>query len=244
MSRWYRAYEGTVTDAKLAEVALVAGCSRSVAIAAWHAVLENGATLNDGGRIDIPSRRIAAILCEPFNLIESVFLGFETTGLILDSRIVAWTKRQYESDTSTERVRKHRRNKPKATRNADETFHAADVTPPETETETESETDSSEPKGSSPRPWALPVGVSLQVWTDLLGNRKKKRLNNTPTAWKAFLDDLARVSIQTGIPPPKLIEMCAAKGWGAIYDPREQGNGQRGTSKIRATLDLLEARHH
>ena len=36
MSRWYRAYEGTVTDAKLGEVALVAECSRAVVIAAWH----------------------------------------------------------------------------------------------------------------------------------------------------------------------------------------------------------------
>src|SRR5579884_3466620 len=35
--------------------------------------------------------------------------------------------------------------------------------------------ESSEPKGSSPRAWALPVGVSLQVWTDLLSNRKRKR---------------------------------------------------------------------
>ena len=32
MSRWYRAYEGTVTDAKLGEAALIAECSRSVAI--------------------------------------------------------------------------------------------------------------------------------------------------------------------------------------------------------------------
>jgi hypothetical protein len=64
--------------------------------------------------------------------------------------------------------------------------------------------------------------VSLQVWTDFLGNRKRKRLGNTPTAWKAFNDDLQRVAAQTGIPPPKLIEMCAAKGWGAIYDPRSQ----------------------
>lgn len=76
------------------------------------------------------------------------------------------------------------------------------------------------------RPWALPVGVSLQVWTDLLGNRKRKRLGTSATAWKHFNDDLSRVSSQTGIPPPELIEQCTAKGWGAIYDPREQGNGR------------------
>jgi hypothetical protein len=88
----------------------------------------------------------------------------------------------------------------------------------------------SEPSGSSPqpRPWALPIGVSLQVWTDLMTNRKRKRLPNTPTAWVKFQTDLAEIAAQTGIPPPKVIEMCVAKGWGAIYDPTEDhGNGQR-----------------
>lgn len=94
---------------------------------------------------------------------------------------------------------------------------------------------SSEPKGSSPRPWALPVGVSLQVWTDLLSNRKRKRLGNTPTAWKQFQDDLARISVQTGIPPPKLIELCTAKGWGAIYDPRDERHERTGTPGIGRT---------
>lgn len=108
MSRWYRAYEGTVSDAKLAEVALVAGCSRSIVIATWHALLENAATLNDGGRVDIPSRRVAAVLCEPFDVIEAVFAGFEAVELLVDSQITAWKKRQYESDNSTERSRKSR----------------------------------------------------------------------------------------------------------------------------------------
>jgi hypothetical protein len=86
---------------------------------------------------------------------------------------------------------------------------------------------SSEAKASSPRAWALPVGVSLQVWGDFKRNRQRKRLPNTDTAWKAFNDDLTRVSAQTGIPPPKLIEMCTAKGWGGIYDPRGQDDGRR-----------------
>lgn len=131
MSRWYRAYEGTVTDAKLAEVALVAGCSRSVVIATWHAVLENAATVNDGGRIDVPSRRIAAVLCEPFETIEAVMLGFETVGMITDSSVAAWKRRQYESDSSTERSRKHRERK----RNSDATPVQRCATPPETETD-------------------------------------------------------------------------------------------------------------
>lgn len=129
MTRWYRAYEGTVTDAKLAEAALVVGCSRSVVIATWHSILENAASLNDGGRIDIPSRRIAAILCEPFDTIETLMAALETVGLVHGSTVVSWKKRQFESDNSTERSRRHRA----ASRNADATLQQQHATPPETE---------------------------------------------------------------------------------------------------------------
>jgi hypothetical protein len=92
-----------------------------------------------------------------------------------------------------------------------------------------------EANASIPKPWALPVGVSLQVWTDLMTNRKRKRLPNTPTAWKAFCDDLARVSAETHIPPPQLIERCVARGWGAIYDPRERNQRHERDSNPTAT---------
>ena len=135
MSRWYRAYEGTVTDAKLAEVALVAGCSRSVAIAAWHCILEAAATCNSGGAFDTTPRRVAAILCEPLGLITAIFTEFAALGMISDSVVTSWSRRQYESDSSTERSRRHR----EAKRNGDATLQQQHATPPETETETETE---------------------------------------------------------------------------------------------------------
>ena len=223
MSRWYRAYTGTVTDDKLAEAALVAGCSRSVAIAGWHCLLESAANRNNCGSFDATPRRVAAVLYEPVAVVEALIAAFDELGLIANGAVASWNKRQFQSDDSKERVAAHRAKKRRETAtseqgNADVTVCNGDVTPPYTETET----DSSEPKGSSPRPWALPAGVSLQVWTDFLANRKRRRLGTSPTAWKAFNDDLRRVSSQTGIPPPDLIERCTAKGWGAIYDPREQ----------------------
>lgn len=225
MSRWYRRYEGTVTDPKLAEAAMIAEVSRSVAIAAWDCLLESAAERNNCGTYDATPRRVAVILCEPPAKIEALFAAFVELGLIADGAISAWGKRQFQSDDSKERVRKHRAEKRRKTAtteagNADVTACNGDVTPPYTETET----DISEPKGSSPRPWALPAGVSLQVWQDFKTNRKRKRLPNTDTAWKTFNDDLKRVSAQTGIPPPKLIEQCTAKGWGSIHDPRESRN--------------------
>lgn len=177
MSRWYRAYEGTVTDAKLAEIAMVAGCSRSVVIATWHACLENAANVNDGGRIDIPSRRIAAVLCEPFDTIEGVMLGFETVGLLLDSVITSWKRLQYESDSSTERSRKHR----EAKRNGHATLQQQHATPPEAETEI------LEPNGSCASgelPEAPDEGETLKPehirdkWNELAGRLGKPKVRD------------------------------------------------------------------
>lgn len=236
MSRWYRAYEGTVTDAKLGEAAMIAGCSRSVAIAAWHCLLEGAASKNNCGSHEMSARRVAVILCEPLAAIEALMAAFDELGMTKEGAVAAWKKRQFQSDDSKERVRKHRE---KRRNSADVTVGNGDVTPPETETDT----DSSEPKGSSPRPWVLPAGVSLAIWTDFLTNRKRKRLVNTASTWKAFLDDLARIAAQTGIPPPKLIEQCTGKGWGGIYDPRDDGNGQSGQhhSNIGKTAQAVTA---
>lgn len=144
MSRWYRAYEGTVTDAKLGEVALVAGCSRSVAIAAWHCILESAAGANDCGRFDATPRRVAVILGEPLATIEAVFSEMRELGMIEDDSVTAWKRRQFQSDTSTERSRKHRETK----RNGDATLQERCATPPDTETELSSSLRSDDKRAS------------------------------------------------------------------------------------------------
>lgn len=157
MTRWYRAYSGTVTDPKLGEVALVAGCSRAVAIAAWHAILEDCAEVNDGGRFETTARRVAVILGEPIAVIDVVFAEMAAIGLIAGGCVASWARRQFESDGSAERVRRHRAakradeaagdaapttqpagNADVTGRNSDVTLHGRCVTAPEAETETES----------------------------------------------------------------------------------------------------------
>lgn len=78
-----------------------------------------------------------------------------------------------------------------------------------------------EPKGSHhparkrddfPKPdWA-----DAQVWSDFLANRRRKKLANTPTAHKAFLDDIARLA-DDAWPPGRLLSVATGKGHGAIY---------------------------
>ncbi len=73
MSRWYRAYEGTVTDPKLAEAAFIARCSLVVAIAAWHAILESAAGRQDGGRFDTNALLVAMAIRQRVPKIEALF---------------------------------------------------------------------------------------------------------------------------------------------------------------------------
>lgn len=111
MSRWYRAYEGTVTDAKLHEAAMIAGVSRSVAISSWHALLESAAGRNNCGSFDTTARRIAVILCEPIESIEALFAAFNELGLVGEGAVKAWKRRQFQSDGSNERVKRYRENR-------------------------------------------------------------------------------------------------------------------------------------
>jgi hypothetical protein len=90
MTRWYRAYCGTASDPKLGEAALVAGCSRSVAIATWHALLESAAETQEGGRFETTARRIAATLGEPIATVDLVLAALAEVGLIRDGVVVAW----------------------------------------------------------------------------------------------------------------------------------------------------------
>jgi hypothetical protein len=147
-------------------------------------------------------------------------------GLTLDACIRILEAAEPERSSAAVRQARYRKNK--KARDVTNSDVTRDVTSPPNERDNLTPVDVSEASASShqPRAWALPVGVALQVWQDFKRNRERKRLPNTETAWKTFNDDLKRISSQTGIPPPKLIEMCAAKGWASINDPREGKHGR------------------
>lgn len=151
MSRWYRRYVGTVSDPKIAEAAVVADCSRSVVIATWDMILESAAESNDAGRFKATSRNVAATICEKHETVERVFSALLSLGMIEGDTVCAWSKRQFQSDSSTERSRKHRASK-KPNGHATEMQRCA--TPPDTETDTDSETEgrnTARPESVAPR---------------------------------------------------------------------------------------------
>jgi hypothetical protein len=164
MSRWYRAYEGTVTDPKIGEAALVAETSRSVAIATWHAVLESAASGQQGGKFDTTPRRVAAALGEPLAVITALFVAFDEIGLTHDGAVTAWSRRQYESDSSATRTQAWRDRK-KTSCDGPVTATERHATPPDTETDTEAK---AEQKKETRKGSALPAD-----WTPLEGHFEK-----------------------------------------------------------------------
>lgn len=141
MTRWYRRYAGTVSDPKIAEAAMIAACSRSVVIAAWDMILESAAETDGNGAFRATFRNVAATLNETLETIERVFEAFAALGMIDSMTISAWSKRQYQSDVSTSRVRRHREKAGKINENqkcnGTETFQKRYETVPDTDTDTE-----------------------------------------------------------------------------------------------------------
>lgn len=87
------------------------------------------------------------------------------------------------------------------------------------------------PEGVTPRtrkadPFPMPDGVDPDHWRDFLENRKRKRLPNTPTAHKRLMQDIERLA-DAHWPPGRLIEHAAARGWAAIFDPRQDPRNDR-----------------
>lgn len=88
---------------------------------------------------------------------------------------------------------------------------------------------SSEAKASSPRArvqsdFPKPDWADEGVWADFLKNRKRKRLPNTTSAYKGFLEDIDRIANDEW-PPGRLLGHAAKKGWGGIYEPDEMKHG-------------------
>lgn len=175
---WFRLYNEIIDDKK---IRLLSFEDR------WHYVAL--LCLKNSGDLDRKKTLLDQIV--------SVGLGVHGTDLasvkkrlmevsLIDSnwQPLAWDRRQFKSDGSTERVRRHRKNKDVETRNGDETLHARSRNAPEAETEPEQNRilrESPQPSANGPPPCphqeiidvyheCLPELPRVRVWTD-----KRKR---------------------------------------------------------------------
>lgn len=124
--QWYRAYAGMSADPKFKVIATMAQTERVIALAVWLAMLEHACT-HDGSIHDLSPLDVGCALDVPADIVTRVMQAFSEKGMISGSHVTAWKRRQFLSDSSTERTRNYRFRK----RNVHVTACDGEVTPPE-----------------------------------------------------------------------------------------------------------------
>lgn len=137
MSRWFRFYDDAINDPKVLKLS-------DKEYRVWIGML-CVASKNDG---ELPPLEDIALLVrmKPEKL-RIILDSLTAAGLIDTDEAVSsphnWAGRQFKSDVSNERVKRHRERKCNVT-------STVTVTPPETDTEAKTEREDSEPNGSAP----------------------------------------------------------------------------------------------
>lgn len=172
MSRWFRAYGEVLNDPKVQ-------CLPLDAFKAWHNALSLACNLNskDGKIGTLPE--IAFAFRETKESVSSAFHPLIEGGLIVTVdetfQIVSWKKRQYKSDTSTDRVKRFR----DRSRNVTETA-------PDTDTDTDT---LGKPSVAAHRAARLPIGFSLPAeWVEWAQKEKSWPVETVKIEADNFVD--------------------------------------------------------
>lgn len=156
MSRWFRHYAGMMADPKFGAVARRTRTSRAEVLFVWGCILESAAE-NESAAFTWDADLCGELLNCDSERAQLIHDEMERSGLVADGRVSSWERRQFVSDTSTERSRKHRaarRNVAATGCNVAATPSHAAASPPETETETETEDSDHGGSESPPDPQA------------------------------------------------------------------------------------------
>lgn len=194
MSRWFRFYSDAMRDPKVAKLS-------DSDFRLWTELLSI-ACENDGiiPPLDDLKHLLRRRLDHLKRGVDRLIRGLLIEVLDECYTPVNWRKLQYISDTSTERVKKHR-----AKCNVS-------VTPPDTETDTETyikEKNTKKEKSVLPSIVEKPVDVDDDVWSDFISHRKKKKAEITQTAMKGILREADKAGWLLN---DALIEIVA-RGW-------------------------------
>jgi hypothetical protein len=154
---------------------------------------------------------------------------FIENGFIDDSwNVLNWNKRQYVSDSSTERVRQYRERLKQ-----DETLLkqdvTGDVTTPEqkqnrTDTEQKQDTKKQKPSAKAkPSQFTLPDWVDKDAWDGFEEMRKKKRAPMTDRAREGIIHDLEKLC-PVGDSGAAVLNQSTKKCWSGVF-PLSKNNG-------------------
>lgn len=222
MSRWFRHYAGMVRDDKLVRASIKSKQSIERVVWIWGAVLESAAEIDDDARYEVDAEEIARFLRCKAGVVTNVLDALIDLGRIDGERVTAWSKRQFKSDRSNERVAAHR-NKKRADGNGDVTLQVTlpkrDGNSPETETETEVIDSVAKATGeSSP---SEPVSPDQKFWSDAKSFLAAAGVKSPGTLVGKWVRDhgksetamaVSRAQIERAVEPISFVQACFREG--------------------------------
>ena len=185
---WFRFYSETLRDRKVEHICRATNQPKALVVGAWATILAIAS--------DSPVRGVLLLTDDiPFTLddiagemglditattgIIDQFVRFQMVHLEGDVyHLTNWDRRQFTSDSSTERVRQHRERQKEALQeaecNSDETLQECDGNLPDTDTDTDTESDTEQIQNKH-------ISAFLAIrkaWIDLMPDKPRPRENN------------------------------------------------------------------
>lgn len=180
---WFRFYPEAASDKKFIKAARLCGASRLEIMGAWTIILcAAGESPVRGSLYATLQERFSnedvtdMLGCDPkqTEAILQAFVKMDMLEVIEDAyHVKNWEKRQFESDNSTERSRKHRQLKADSTvATLHQRSNAVSATPPETETDSETDTEKEDNKQQQ-----QPKNI-FKLYQDAFGNLASKTISD------------------------------------------------------------------
>lgn len=131
-----------------------------------------------------------------------------------------WDKRQYKSDSSKERVERHREKKRNVTT-------PLPVTPPEQiQNRTDTEHNIKKKEGGN-FVLRLPDWLPLEDWNDYLEMRDKKGKGKATNRAKQLVIIKLNELRERGHDPGKILQQSIINGWTSVFEIKENNNGNK-----------------
>jgi hypothetical protein len=200
-------------DDKLVRASLRAKQSIERVVWVWGAVLESAAEIDDDGRYEVDPAEIAYFLRCKVAPIQAVLNALVELGRVDGERVTAWSKRQFKSDRSNERVAVHRANKKhpgNVTGNVTSPIPERDGNSPETKTETETEVPLANANGAT-------VDADTTFWTSAKAYLATAGVRNPGAVVGAWIRDhgktetasaLTRAQLERAVEPIPFVQGC------------------------------------
>lgn len=235
---WFRFYSEALHDRKITKAAQDAGLPRLVVFGAWAAILSLASESPHRGKLLVTllerftETDIADELCFSETDVTKLLAAFVKYEMLYQENgvycVTNWEKRQFDSDISTDRVRKHRE---KQRSNVSET--------PQTQTQTQIQTNTITTTGGIFKAYESNIGPIVQKVSEDI----KDLIEEYPPEWIIESFEIAAVQNKRNLAYSKAILkrwMAEGKDDGTL--PKKNGSPRKQDARDEFRALLLEAK--